>query len=214
MNGLWRGLSCPLAQRSVPAIVTCGLCGLLAQWRTIPEEPPEEVAATAGGVRISVSSTAAAGTYANFAWEGGGEGNAAPRRATAWTTPAPPGDLRISCSTPTREWPAQHVLVTDPHRYWRSTTMSDLGCPPGSSPGWAIPGPGRGATAKKAVTNLLASMTGTDWSRAAATQAPVGYVEAPNQTWIVSLSNRPKISVVVTTVGAMFEALPDTICRA
>lgn len=92
--------------------------------------------------------------------------------------------------------------------------MTDIGCPPGVTPGWAIPGPGRGATAKKAVTNLLASMTGTDWSRARATLAPVGYPQAPIQTWIVSLSNRPEISVHVTTAGTAFEALPDTICHA
>lgn len=69
----------------------------------------KKVAATAGGVRISVSSTAPAGTYVNFGWDGGGEGNAAPRRAAVWTMPTPPGDLQVSCSTLTKEWAAQSV---------------------------------------------------------------------------------------------------------
>lgn len=91
--------------------------------------------------------------------------------------------------------------------------MSDLGCPPGVTPGWAIPGPGVGATPEDAVKDLLASMTGPDWSRATAARAQVGYPQAPVQTWIVSLSGRPEISVTVTAAGASFEALPDTCCH-
>jgi hypothetical protein len=172
------------------------------------------VAATTGGVKISVSSTASADTYANFTWEGGGEGNAAPHNATVWTLPAPPGRLRISCSSPTKEWPEQDVRVIDRQGHWRHTTMSDLGCPPGRIPAWDFPSPGRGVTARAAVDKLLASMTWADWSQATATPAPVGYPKAPVQTWIVSLSNRPEISLKVTDAGTMFKAYPDTVCHA
>lgn len=172
-----------------------------------------EVAATAAGVRVRVSSTAPAGTYANFGWDNGAEGNPAPRRAEVWTLPTPPGNLRISCSPPTKQSPAQTVRVTDPEHHWRSTTLADLGCPPGVTPSWDIPGPGRGTTAEHAVTNLLASMNGTDWSRATASLAQVGYPQAPIQTWIVSRSGRAEITVHVTASGAGFEAYPDILCR-
>lgn len=172
------------------------------------------VAATAGGVKVSVSSTASADTYANFSWEGGGEGNAAPQNATVWTLPAPPGRLKISCSSHMKEWPEQDVRVIDRQGLWRHATMSDLGCPPGRIPGWDFLEPGRGVTPRAAVDKLLASMTGADWSHATATPAPVGYPRAPVQTWIVSLSNRPEISLQVTAAGTMFEAYPDTVCHA
>ena len=92
--------------------------------------------------------------------------------------------------------------------------MSDLGCPPGVTQGWAIPGPGRGTTAEEAVRDLLRTMTGPDWSQATQSRASIGYPEAPVQTWIVALSHGPEISVTVTTVGATFEAVPDTLCHA
>ena len=91
--------------------------------------------------------------------------------------------------------------------------MSDVACPPGISPGWAIANPGRGATAEEAVKDLLPSIEGTDWSRATQTRAPIGYPQAPVQTWIVALSDRPEISVTVTKNAAAFEARPDTICH-
>ena len=172
-----------------------------------------EVAATAAGVRIRVSGTAPAGTYVNFEWDGGGEGSPAPRRAEVWTLQTPPGDLRISCSTPTKESPAQTVQVSDPDSHWRFTTLSDLGCPPGVTPNWNIPGPGHGTTAEDAVRDVLASMPDPDWSTATATLAPVGYAQAPMQTWIVSRSGRPEITVRVSPTESGFEAFPDTLCH-
>lgn len=172
------------------------------------------VSATAAGLRISVSNTGPSGTYMNFGWAGGGQGDEAPRRPTVWTLSTPPGEVQISCSTPAKEWPVQRFVVTDPQHYWSHTTMSDLGCPPGVTPGWAIPGPGRGTTAEEAVRDLLRTMTGPDWSQATQSRASIGYPEAQVQTWIVALSHGPEISVTVTTVGATFEAVPDTLCHA
>ena len=184
---------------------TCAPSGLKVSSRT--------VTATEAGVRILVSSSAPAGTYANFSWDGGGQGDPAPQQATMWTLPTPPGELHISCSTMTKEGAAQSIRITDPQHHWASTTMWDLNCPPGATPAWTIPGPGHGATAQAAVENLLSLMKGIDWTGATAKRAPVGYPEAPAETWIVSLSGRPEISVSVSRAGAAYEALPDTLCH-
>src|SRR6478735_2268575 len=85
---------------------------------------------------------------------------------------------------------------------------------PGISPGWAISKPGRGASAEVAIREMLRHMEGTDWSHATQTKAPIGYPDAPVQTWIVALSGRPEISAIVTQTGVNFEASPDTICHA
>ncbi len=171
------------------------------------------VSASAAGLRISVSSTGPAGTYMNLSWDGGGEGNLAPRTPTVWTLPAPPGFVQITCSTPIHEWPAQTVTVTDPQHQWSQTTMSDLACPPGISPGWTTTESGHGATAEDAVRDMLRIMKRTDWSHATQTRAPVGYPESPVQTWIVAVSDRPELSATVTKAGASFEASPGTICH-
>lgn len=174
----------------------------------------QNVSTTDAGVRFSVSSTGPAGTYVNFSWDGGGEGNPAPRLATEWIRPIPPGLVQVSCSTPAHEWPAQTVTVSDDGRHWSPITLSDLACPPGISPGWAISKPGRGASAEVAIREMLRHMEGTDWSHATQTKAPIGYPDAPVQTWIVALSGRPEISATVTQTGVNFEASPDTICHA
>src|SRR4051812_21822051 len=63
----------------------------------------QNISATAAGVRFSVSSTGPAGTHVNFSWDGGGGGDPAPRLATNWTRPIPPGLVQVSCSTPAHE---------------------------------------------------------------------------------------------------------------
>lgn len=185
--------------------VACSATGLTVSADTVE--------ATPSGVPVSVSSTAASGTYLNIGWDGGGQGDPAPRSSEEWTVPAPPGELTIWCSNPGKEWPAERVHVIDPRGHWRPTTLSDAGCPPGAMPSWVV-GPGRGATAEEAVKDLLAAMTGADWASATVALAPVGYPQAPTQTWIVSLSGRPEISVLVKSVGPVFEASPDAFCHA
>ncbi len=174
----------------------------------------QNVSATAAGVRFSVSSSGPDGTYLNFSWDGGGGGDPAPRLAADWIRPIPPGLVQVSCSTPTREWPAQTVSVSDDQHHWSPVTLSDLACPPGISPGWAISKPGRGPTAATAIRDMLRHMQGTEWSHATQSKAQIGYPDAPVQTWIVAISGRPEISATVTAAGPDFEATPDTICHA
>lgn len=187
-------------------VATCTPSGLTLSSR--------RVSATAAGVRLSVRSTGATETYLNLGWDDGGEGDPAPRQATDRTTPIPPGPVQVSCATLTREWPAVTVTVSDDAHHWSTTTLSDLGCPPGITPAWAISGPGRGPTAESAVLDLVGRLPGTDWSDATPARADIGYPESPVQTWLVARSGRPEISTVVTASDAGFEATPDTICHA
>lgn len=174
------------------------------------------VAAGQAGVALRVKSTAAAGTYLNFSWTGGGEGDPAPTSATTWTLNAPPGTLQLSCSTPSRESPKKMVTVIDPGRYWRATTLADLGCAGITSLDW-VAGPGRGATAEASVTNLVEQTRklGAGWLKApvTATRADIGYPRSTSETWLVLSAGHPYMTVVTTKDGSGFAAYANTLCR-
>jgi hypothetical protein len=174
------------------------------------------VAAGRAGVRIRVSATAARGTYLNFVWTGGGGGGApAPTFATTWTLKAPPGQLRLSCSTESKESPTRMVTVVDPGGYWRATTLADLGCTGGSVLDWAA-GPGRGTTEKAAVNNLVEQTRkrggGSLTTSVTVKRADVGYSDLASETWLVSRAGRPYMSVNVMKDKEGFAAYADALC--
>ena len=158
------------------------------------------VAAGRAGVRLRVSSTAAKGTYLNFTWTGGGGGgDPAPTSATTWRLEAPPGQLRLSCSTGGRERPERVVTVVDPGGHWRSSTLADLGCKGGAVLDWAA-GPSRGKTAEAAVNNLVEQTRkggGPLTTPVTVTRADIGYPGPGYETWLVSPAGRPYMSVDV-----------------
>ena len=173
------------------------------------------VAAGRGGVRLLVSSTAAKGTYLSSTWDGGGGGDPAPRSATTWTLKAPPGQLRLSCSTESRESPETVVTVADPGGYWRPETLADLGCTSGAILDWVV-GPGRGKTPEAAVDNMVMQMRkpggGPLTTPVTVKRADIGYFDVASQTWLVTRAGRPYLSVNVTKDNGGFAAYADALC--
>jgi hypothetical protein len=174
----------------------------------------DAVAATSAGVVISVSSTMPTGAYLNYLWAGGGGGgDPLPTAPATWTLQAPPGQLTLSCTLNADPAPSAErtVTVTDPQRYWRAATLSDVGCGLGALPSWVM-SPAAGATAEAAVDALLAQLA-TDGRTLTATRAPIGYPDAAEQTWIASTSDgQPDISILVASTGTGFSASPDWVC--
>ena len=191
-----------------PLLVACTPDGISVAGST--------VAVGQAGVPLQVKSTAAAGTYLNFSWTGGGGGDPAPTSATTWTLNAPPGTLQLSCSTPSRESPKKVVTVIDPDSYWRATTLADLGCADGALLDWAV-GPSRGATAEASVANLLEQMRKLGAGRlkapVTATRADIGYPGSTSETWLVLSAGHPYMTVVTTKDGSGFAAYANTVCR-
>ena len=168
------------------------------------------------GVPIRVSSTAAKGTYLNYTWTGaGGGGHAVPTSATTWTLTAPPGPLRLSCSTAFKESPEKVVAVVDPGRHWRATTLADLGCLGGAPVDWAA-GPGRGVTAEAAISDAIKQMSTpyAGWLRAPVTmtRADIGYSGSASVTWLVSSAGRPYMTMGVTKEKDGFAARAHALC--
>jgi len=172
------------------------------------------VAATAAGVAVQVTSEAPAGAYLNYGWPGGGGGDGMPEAAQTWTLAAPPGELRLSCSTLDRQGAEVVVDVVDPHGYWSDLTLADLGCPLGGMPSWAVAG-GTGATAQEAVDDLIAKFddAGTSQVLTRAEHAGIGYPDAPTQTWILGNAGTTYMTARVTDTGSGFTADPDALCR-
>jgi hypothetical protein len=176
--------------------------------------------ATSSGVVLRVSSTAPARTYLNVAWHGGddgGGGEPIPAEPAVWTVTAPPGELRLSCSTSAKQGSESAVTVSDPRGYWRRTTVEDLGCDPGATPSWAIDPRGRGPSAEAAVKDMVRRMSGAGdlllRSRSVTVrQAEVGYVQAATATWLVAVSGRPYLTASVTRAGPQFAADPGRPC--
>ena len=203
----------PVVSSSSPATsaelrVSCTPAGISVAGTSVTAGP--------AGVRLRVSSTAAKGTYVNFAWTGdGGGGDIAPKSATTWTMPAPPGPLRLSCSTGVTESPKTVVTVVDPGGFWRATTLADLGCTGGPVLDWAA-GPGRGKTAEAAVKDLVDQMRKSSGGPLATSvtvkRAEVGYPDPASGTWLVSRSGRPHLSVHVTKDKDSFAAYANATC--
>ena len=174
------------------------------------------VAAGQAGVPLRVSSSAVKGTYLNYTWTGGGGGgNAVPRSATTWTLIAPPGQLRLSCSTAGKDSAERVVTVVDPGHYWRAKTLGDLGCAGSAVLDWAA-GPGRGATAEAAVNDQVEQMRKaySGWLKEPATirRADFGYSVAGSETWLLLAAGRPHLSVSVTKEKHGFTAYPNALC--
>ncbi len=174
----------------------------------------EVVAATAAGVAVQVTSEAPAGAYLNYAWSGGGGGGGTPNAAQTWMLAAPPGKLRLSCSTLDREGAEVVVDVVDPHEYWSDLTLADLGCPLGGMPSWAVSA-GTGETAQEAVDDLISKFedVGTSPAVTRAEHAEIGYPDAPTQTWILGNAGTTYMTAMVTDTGSGYTADPDALCR-
>jgi len=174
---------------------------------------------TAGGVRLRVATTEP-GAWLGIQWAGGGQGDPVPLTPTTWTVPIPPGTFQVRCFTSARFWPVRSVTVLDPGRHWRTDTLAGLGCTDdGGQPSWnARAGPGRGPTARAAVTDVARHLyrLGEQKLRPGmVTVLPVsvGYQADAAQTWIISSAGRPYLTATVTQAGAGYTADPDRSCH-
>ena len=105
--------------------------------------------------------------------------------------------------------------IRDPGHYWRTTTLADLGCRGSGMPSWVV-GPGRGPSAAAAAADLGASFgrSGdlTPPAKMTAVRADVGYLNAPDQTWMIKRNGHAYATAVVSQHGAEFLAAPDLLC--
>ena len=180
----------------------------------------DSVAAGPSGPELEVSSTAAAGTYLHLRWPGGGQGDPAPVAPTRWTLGVQPGELELSCGEDAFDGVSAVVTVNDPGGHWQTTTLEDLGCGGGAVPSWAV-GPGTGSSPRAAIADLIRQMEAVRDGHGSdlvvpEEPAPIGYIRAPTQTWIVAdEEGRPSFSAaVVSADGADGEAVahPDRVC--
>jgi hypothetical protein len=176
------------------------------------------VAATSAGVVLSVSSTMPAGSYLNFSWPDGGEGEPMPTSpaGASWTLSVPPGPLKLSCTAPgddPKPGATQVVTVTDPDGVWRSTTLADLGCRNGGELDWGG-APGSGSSPEAAANDLLPRFD-TAGRTFTVTRAAIGYPDASRQTWIASSSDGKAYLVIdVDPSSSGFTAYPDSLCSS
>ncbi len=177
------------------------------------------VSTTAGGVRLRVATTEP-GAWLSLQWAGGGQGDPVPATPTTRTVPIPPGTLQLRCFTSATFWPTRSVTVLDPGRHWRTATLASLGCPgDGGQPSWAAgAGPGRGATARAAVTDVARRLYRLGEQKVrpglvTVLPVPVGYQADAAQTWIISSTGRPYLTATVTRAGAGYTADPDRYCH-
>lgn len=176
------------------------------------------VVATPGGVRIVVEdATSTPRTYLTYDSQGMGGDDVIDQLPSSTVYALPPGEVRLGCAEPpAMEGTTVVVEVVDPHGYWSSTTLDQLGCGWGSIPSWAVAS-GRADSATEAVDELLAGLanrTGAGSSGLTAEQAPVGYSGAATQTWVVARDGRPYLSALVTREGGSSTAVPDRLCRS
>lgn len=179
--------------------------------------PPGPIVATSAGVGLVVQNDGApAGTYLNYRWSGGlGGGDELPTTPADWWLPVPPGTFEVSCSSDLgrTEWGRATLTVTDPDGWWRAGTPQSLGCP--GSAYLDVPAPPLGdhwVTARQAVQAWFTVLhrPGT----LTAEPAPIGYPDAPSQTWLVSEDGKPYVAMTVTDPGGGFVASADLLCAA
>ena len=109
--------------------------------------------------------------------------------------------------------PDLSLTVTDPDGWWRAGTPQSLGCP--GSAYLDVPAPPLGdhwVTARQAVQAWFTVLhrPGT----LTADPAPIGYPDAPSQTWLVSEDGKPYVAMTVTDPGGGFVASADLLCAA
>jgi hypothetical protein len=175
----------------------------------------EAVAATSAGVVISLSSTMPSGASLNYRWSGTDGYQPMTLEPRTTTFLAPPGLLTLSCSGlrgAVVVGGAHTVTVTDPHHFWSSATMAELGCPAGPQLMPARP-PGSGSTPEAAVDDYLVRNGGSRAGQGVSTaKLPIGYPDAAGQVWLVSRHGVPTMTLTVDRTGTTYEAHQVIVC--
>jgi hypothetical protein len=155
------------------------------------------------------------GALLNYRWPGTDGYQAMTREARTTAFLAPPGLLTLSCSGlrgAVVVGGAHTVTVTDPHSFWSSATIDELGCTPGFLFGPARP-PGSGSTPDEAVNDLLSRTLGATTTQDVSTEKlPIGYPDAVSQVWLVSLDGVPTMTLAVDRTGATYTAYHHSTC--
>ncbi|MFC4146155.1 hypothetical protein ACFO0M_07800 [Micromonospora mangrovi] len=167
------------------------------------------VRATRAGVRVRVTGDAPADTYLALQWRGGGNGRPVPSTAEVWTLQAPPGAVRVSCSNAENVTAA--LTVVDPSGHWRPGTVADQGCSFAGLADWVVR-PGAGSTVDAALADLTGHFTELTGRRTAWTELPLGYPDAPDSTWLLSVDGTARLTAVVHRSGSGVTASPDATC--
>ncbi|MFE9200571.1 hypothetical protein [Micromonospora sp. NPDC007230] len=184
-----------------PVDVRCGSDGVTASGTT--------VRAGRAGVPVRVGGTAPAGTYLNIEWTRGGEGHPVPASPAVWTLAAPPGQLRLRCANVEKREVV--VTVVDPSGFWRPGTAADHSCRFGGLIDW--PGhPGRGASVDAALADLTRQLSAYRGQSASWRELPIGYLDAPVSTWLLSVDGEPRYTALVRRTGSTVEASLDRFC--
>jgi len=188
--------------------VTCTNEGIELDKRTVAAQP--------AGVVLVVSSSMATGSYLTYMSDGGGQpgGDRMSAAPKTWIRGLAPGNLTLACARAgdMEESAPAHVLVTDPHHYWRGESLADLGCDRGAQPSWIRGLSGTGDTEVQAVDDVLANFTRLNAASYAAQPAEIGYVGAGTQTWVATKNGRPDLTIEVSRRGAGFSAWPEWTC--
>ena len=199
----------PASQSPAPTFSAVASLDVLCDKDLVLTASSTAVAATPTGVTVRVTSEAPRGAYLNY----GTGGDELPADAATWTLASPPGALTLNCSTLEKEGTPVTVTVTDPNGYWSDATVEDLGCTIGGMPSWAIGG-ASGSTAEEAVAGLAANFNAqsdnpamTRWERAS-----VGYVDSPQQSWVLGTADETRMTAIVTGSDGSFESFPEAIC--
>ena len=171
--------------------------------------------ATSTGVRLLVQNDgASAGTFLDLQIPGGpGISQQLSTAPAEWVWSLPPGPLQFSCrsvGTTGTSWGDLTLTVADPGGFWRSTTLADLGCGDGQPNFDASHQNDHWATARQAVEAWFPVLGGS--GVLTAEQAPMGYPDAPVQTWLVLRDGKPSVVVTVWSSGGGFATDAGTIC--
>lgn len=187
---------------------------------TGPRTQTTTVTATPGGVTLLVDSTLSQpGSYLTYTSEALTGGDNIDQIDNPATYTFPPGKVTLGCASPPNmdETSTVTIEVVDPHGYWRPSTLTDFGCPPGGQPAWKTAA-GKGPTAQAAVEDLLAGFADAaerdvrDFREYTAEAAPTGYSGSDTRTWIGARNGAPSFSIRVTQSATSFTAHPDMLC--
>lgn len=177
-----------------------------------------KVAAAQDGVHVRMISTGARPSSFTFEWDGesvygGGIGleETGQIMSAAEVILAPPGEIRVSCGIDQGRVtsPEQRVIVTDPKRVYRTTTLTDLGCPGwnGHVGRWFD---GRaGLSARDALDNLANHYPG-QWD--SVSQAAIGYPHARVEYWVLKKGGKPIGTAMVSREASQWTANRVHIC--
>lgn len=179
------------------------------------------VAATPGGVVLTVTSSMPRGSYVTYtSTDGPAGGKRVFSRPRTFTLPVPPGRLTLGCAprrviegdSPVQAGATGQVTATDPQGFWRQASPIYRACGPATQPAWVRGLTADGDTAELAVDGVLDNLARTLPGVLAAVPANTGYVGAARQTWVATKDGQPHLTIEVVRAGSGYSAGPASLC--